>query len=105
MAGPRPSQPCKLNMSEKNKRFEPEDLLLERRITDIDVIADQPLALCAVNSIDSKSKQYRSSLWSFSMETGETRQFTHGDAKDSCPRWSPDGRQIAFLSDRKEAGT
>ena len=32
---------------------------------------------------------------------GGPRQFTHCDGNDSCPRWSPDGRTIAFLSDRR----
>lgn len=31
---------------------------------------------------------------------GRTRQFTVGDQRDTRPRWSPDGRTIAFLSDR-----
>ena len=86
-------------------RFEPEDLLLEQRITDIHVIPDKPLAICAVKSIHPKTKQYDVALWSFSMETGEARRFTCGGARDESPRWSPDGRQIAFLSDRAEQGT
>lgn len=86
-------------------RFEPEDLLLEQRITDIHVIPDKPLALCAVKSIQQDTKKYDVSLWSFSMETGEARRFTCGEGKDESPRWSPDGRQIAFLSDRAKPGT
>ncbi len=33
------------------------------------------------------------------------RQFTSGTTVDYQPRWSPDGRQIAFLSDRAKRGT
>ena len=34
---------------------------------------------------------------------GETRRLTYGRA-DSTPRWSPDGRTLAFLSDREKDG-
>ena len=84
------------------ERFEAEDLLLEQRITDIHLIPGKPLAICSVKSIDPKSKQYQTSLWSFSTETGEACRFTYGQAKDECPRWSPDGKQVAFLSDRSK---
>jgi len=33
---------------------------------------------------------------------GEPRQFTGGDWSDSSPCWSPDGRTLAFISDRKK---
>lgn len=82
------------------RRFEAEDLLLEQRITDIHVIPDHPIALCAVAWTDTHSRRTASSLWTFSLDSGEARRFTHGAVHDECPRWSPDGRQLAFLSDR-----
>ena len=33
-------------------------------------------------------------------QTGETRQLTQGEGDDRLPTWSPDGRSIAFVSDR-----
>jgi dipeptidyl aminopeptidase/acylaminoacyl peptidase len=37
------------------------------------------------------------------LESGESRIATHGPKSDRLPRWSPDGRTIAFLSDRDQA--
>jgi len=36
------------------------------------------------------------------LETGETRQFSNGEAQDSQPRWRPDGESLAFVSTRHE---
>lgn len=38
------------------------------------------------------------------LETGEVRQITRGPGDDRLPVWSPDGRFLAFLSDRAERG-
>jgi dipeptidyl aminopeptidase/acylaminoacyl peptidase len=37
------------------------------------------------------------------LESGALRIATRGPRSDRLPRWSPDGRQVAFLSDRDEA--
>lgn len=60
------------------RRFEAEDLLLEQRITDIHVIPDHPIALCAVTWTDTRSRRTASSLWTFSLDSGEARRFTQG---------------------------
>lgn len=87
------------------RRFEPEDLLLEQLITDIHVVQTQPLAVCAVKSINRKTQQYEGSLWSFALDTGQARCLVQGDPRIDAARWSADGRTLAFLSDRARAGT
>jgi dipeptidyl aminopeptidase/acylaminoacyl peptidase len=38
------------------------------------------------------------------LEEGRIEEVTHGPNSDSMPRWSPDGRRLAFLSDRERKG-
>jgi dipeptidyl aminopeptidase/acylaminoacyl peptidase len=39
-------------------------------------------------------------VWLLDLPTGAVRQFTFSTKTESRPRWSPDGTQLAFLSDR-----
>jgi dipeptidyl aminopeptidase/acylaminoacyl peptidase len=51
---------------------------------------------------ESLEKDKRTShIWKQSLSNGKPRQFTYCNGNDSCPRWSPDGRIISFLSDRR----
>lgn len=44
----------------------------------------------------------RTHLFLVSVQSGDTRQITDGDWDDGAPAWSPDGRRIAFTSDRAD---
>ena len=44
--------------------------------------------------------QYRSNLWIVDSDGTRPRELTHGNWRDNSPVWSPDGRRIAFISDR-----
>jgi len=43
----------------------------------------------------------RAHLFTIDVESGEERQLTEGDWHDNQPVWSPDGRSVAFVSDRE----
>jgi len=41
-------------------------------------------------------------MWMYEKQSGSIRQFTYSAKSDFLPRWSPDGKWLAFLSDRDE---
>jgi dipeptidyl aminopeptidase/acylaminoacyl peptidase len=52
--------------------------------------------------VDKKSDRSRSNLWIVDTAGKRVRELTHGNWRDFSPVWSPDGKKIAFLSDRDE---
>ena len=65
--------------------------IVERHITSLDFRADGPGYL----------PEERWHIWTVDAVSGEATQLTEGDAfNETGPRWSPDGSQILFLSNR-----
>ena len=83
-------------------RLAPADLLRERLISSIDLSRDgERIAYSERAVVGGKD---RSSLWIVPFGSGRPRRLTHGAWSDSAPRFSPDGRSLAFLSDRDKTG-
>src|SRR5580704_1910827 len=41
-------------------------------------------------------------IWLYDKNSGTVRQFTFSAKDETFPRWSPDGKELAFLSSREE---
>ena len=54
-----------------------------------------------VTTIDERKHEYRSAIWMVASSGGEAQRFTTGQGKAHSPSWSPDGRWLAFVSERE----
>ncbi|MFZ0217412.1 MAG: S9 family peptidase [Candidatus Dormiibacterota bacterium] len=86
--------------TEVRHRFGQDDLDRLRFVQGADLSPDGTLAVYAQFTTDPDEEKDHTALWIVNVASGETRRLTSGTGKDSAPAFSPDGRQVAFLSDR-----
>jgi len=65
----------------------------------VELSADGHMVVIATSRADWKTQRFRDDLWLWRDSDGQLIPLTQS-GHDSDPRWSPDGRWIAFLSDR-----
>ena len=72
---------------------------------ELDISPDGTQVAYTLASNSKKEEHATSSLWVATTDGSRpARQFTRGDVEDHKPKWSPDGSQITFLSDRDKRG-
>src|SRR5438552_13166227 len=83
------------------KPLTPEASLNLRSISDLQFSPDGN-HLAFVVTEPAKGERRARHIWIYEKRYGSIRQFTYSAKSDFLPRWSPDGKQLAFLSDRDE---
>ena len=68
-------------------------------LTDLQLSPDGT-RLAFVVSEAPKGERRAQHIWMYDKKTDTARQFTYSNKSETNPRWSPDGRQLAFLSNR-----
>jgi len=86
------------------RRITIDDLLSLTWVSDPQVSPDGTRVVFVQRVVDREADTYRAHLWVAPLDGGPARPFTAGPQQDTLPRWSPDGRWIAFLSDRGAPG-
>src|SRR5256885_1066378 len=81
-----------------------DDMAKLRRLGDFDVSPDGKWVVYALGRADVEENKTSSALWLQPLDRASPpRQLTSGVKKDREPRFSPDGRRLAFVSDRDGA--
>ncbi|MCP4416192.1 MAG: S9 family peptidase [Chloroflexi bacterium] len=80
-----------------------EDLYKFELVSDPQLSPDGGHVIFGVSRVDRETEKKYTNLWLVVSDgSSPPRQFTYGDQNDMHPRWSPNGRNIAFLSNRKD---
>ncbi len=77
-----------------------DDIWKIKRPTGLSISPDASQVVCSLTSYDMAENTSSAALWLLSTFGGEARQLTACGDKDGQAAWSPDGKQIAFVSKR-----
>ena len=77
-----------------------DDYIAMKSVGDPALSPDGKWVAYTVTEYSLKDNRGTTRIWLADLGTGDTRRLTEGPGSDRQPRWSPDGRMLAFVSTR-----
>jgi dipeptidyl aminopeptidase/acylaminoacyl peptidase len=82
----------------QNRSYTIEDLLKVRRVGDPQVSPDGRHVAFTIGDVNFDANRVVNQIYIVSIDGSGLKQLTSGDRSSSAPRWSPDGKKIAFTT-------
>ncbi len=79
-----------------------DDLISLRRAASPAISPDGKWVAYTIRETNWDENTYETEIWLADAQTGATKQLTNGRKSSNAPAWSPDGRKLAFGSDRED---
>jgi len=83
------------------KTITAQDLYRFQLASGVRISPDGSKVVYVQHRVDQKTEKKYANLWLADSNGGTPVQFTYGDHVDTAPEWSPDGKSIVFLSNRR----